>query len=335
MVFNDLFDPVLGSLSARYESSQAASGHFSSFARGLAQSWLERYELRGRSILEVGCGGGDFLRLLAKEGAGRLIGIDPCCASTNDDSITWISDRFDEQYLDLDADALVCRHTLEHIQDVSGFLQLLRKWALRNPARVFLFELPASERVFAERAFWDVYYEHCNYFTADTVRHAFERNGFDVLRVEHAYGGQYLIVEAVVATLPVAALTKDPAQTTSECLRYAADVAGSIERFRNRLHALAQDDAPLVLWQGASKTVGLLTAIGNPDWIACAIDLSPQRHEKFLPGSGLPVHAPQRLVDIAPKHIVLMNPVYLEEVRAQVRDLGVAAQVYAVNELLA
>src|ERR1044072_7495274 len=63
-VFNRSFDAALGAISARYESSQAASAHFGAFARSLARDWIERYNLRGRTVLEVGCGGADFLRLL-------------------------------------------------------------------------------------------------------------------------------------------------------------------------------------------------------------------------------------------------------------------------------
>jgi hypothetical protein len=333
-IYNELFDPALGAMSARYESSQAASAHFSSFAKTLAKSWIDRYALRGRAVLEVGCGGGDFLKVMLQQGIGRAIGIDPCAASANDDPARqFIADTFDERYLDLEADALVCRHTLEHIQDVGGFLGHVRDWAQRAPERVVLFELPGSERIFDERAFWDVYYEHCSYFTADTLRFAFERHGFELLRIEHAYDGQYLLVEAKVGGRTPS--QPQVAQVTHRCVEFATDVAGSIDRFRERAEALATQQPPLVLWQGASKTVGLLTALDNPPWIECAVDLSPQRHGKYLPGSGLPVVAPAKLMELRPEHIVLMNPVYLTEVAKQVRDMGLNSQVRSVNDLLA
>jgi hypothetical protein len=340
-VFNRSFDPALGAVGARYESSQAASAHFGAFARSLARDWIERHDLRGRTVLEVGCGSGDFLRLLVDEGVGTGIGIDPCCdpdagADARKD-IRLIAEVFDHRYLDLKADALVCRHTIEHIKGVRDFLLLLHNWALRNPQAVLLFELPASERVFAERAFWDVYYEHCNYFTERTIRFAFEAAGFEVRRAERVYDAQYLIVEATASATPRAprAFT-GTSEAQAECRAFGIEVRQAIERCRERLLKLAQDGggrAPLVLWQGASKTVGFLSAVGAT-MIDSAIDLSPPRHGRFLPGSGLQVHAPAELVRLQPQHVVLMNAVYLREVRAQVQALGVPCQVHPVNELL-
>lgn len=338
--FNRSFDPALGAAGARYESSQAASAHFGAFARSLARDWIDRHELRGRTVLEVGCGSADFLGVLLSEGVGMGIGIDPCCdpgAAKARDNMRLIADVFDDRYRELQADALVCRHTVEHIKNVREFLLLLHAWALRNPRAVLLFELPASERVFAERAFWDVYYEHCNYFTERTVRTAFEIAGFEVRRAERVYDGQYLIVEAVaVPTTRTANAFVGTAAALDECCAFGIEVNGAIERCRSRLLELTHAEnggAPLVLWQGASKTVGFLSAVGRAT-IDSAVDLSPQRQGRFLPGSGLQVHAPTELVRLQPRHIVLMNAVYLREVRAQVEALGVRCQVHSVNDLL-
>jgi methyltransferase family protein/C-methyltransferase-like protein len=338
-VFNRSFDAALGAISARYESSQAASAHFGAFARSLARDWIARHDLRGRTVLEVGCGGADFLRLMLSEGVGTGIGIDPCCdpgAAFGQANMHLIADVFDTRALHLQAHALVCRHTIEHIGDVRGFLLLLREWALRNPGAVLLFELPASERIFTERAFWDVYYEHCNYFTERTIRLAFEIAGFEVRRAERVYDGQYLIVEASVT--PVKTVTiSDTSAALGECRAFGAAVNEAVERCRERLRTLTQGEnagAPLVLWQGASKTVGFLSAVGA-SMVDSAVDLSPQRQGRFLPGSGLQVHAPAELTRLQPRHVVLMNAVYLREVQAQVQTLGVPCRVHAVNDLLA
>src|SRR5690606_5558175 len=59
-----------------------------------------------------------------------------------------------------------------------------------------LFEVPDVGRILRERAFWDIYYEHCSYFTAGSLAGLFRRVGFEVLDVEHAFGGQYLLLLA-------------------------------------------------------------------------------------------------------------------------------------------
>jgi SAM-dependent methyltransferase len=337
-VFNRVFDPRLGEIGAQYESSQAASAHFGSFAQSLAEDWVARHRLTGKAVLEVGCGGGNFLRRLVECGVGKAIGIDPLADVTGDahmPEIELIARPFDVTQLGLAADALVCRHTLEHIQDVHGFLSLLRRWAAADPQRVVLFEVPDAERIFAERAFWDIYYEHCNYFTEQTIRNAFVLAGFEVTRATRAYDDQYLIVEAR-ARSQAASADASPTQASllAKYREFADDVRIAIEACEAALRHLRTQHAPLILWQGAAKTVGFMSALHDQTVVDGAIDLSPQRQGKFLPGSGLPVYAPEELRRLAPKFVVLMNPVYLDEVRARIAALGLAITVYPVNALL-
>jgi hypothetical protein len=338
LIFNPNFDAALAEVGARYEGSQAASAHFSQFARSLASAWIERHALRGKPVLEIGCGNGEFLRLMLAAGVGRGVGLDPV-ASASGEAVAGLqieARRFDESTLDIEADAAVCRHTLEHVPDVSRFLGLLAQWARRGSERVVLFEVPATERVLSECAFWDVYYEHCNYFTEASLARAFELAGFEVRRMERLYGDQYLVLEAVVRPEATSAGTASPADALrADCLRFGADARQAIERCNRGLELLAASGRPVVLWQGASKTVGFLSALDAAAVVHSAVDLSAARHGKFLPGSGLAVHAPEELKRISPAYVVLMNPVYVNEVQAMLDELGVAARLLTVNELCA
>ena len=60
LVFNRAFDPALAQIGARYESSQAASKHFSAYSRALASDWVKRLGLTGKTVLEIGSGSGEF-----------------------------------------------------------------------------------------------------------------------------------------------------------------------------------------------------------------------------------------------------------------------------------
>lgn len=341
LIYNAHFDAKLGEVGARYESSQAASAHFGQFARSLSQAWIERYALSGKTVLEIGCGQGEFLRQMLADGIAAAVGLDPLADPhpvPGEKRITIRAERFDATTLsvdaDADADAVVCRHTLEHVPRVAEFLSHLAQWARRGRDRVVLFEVPAVERVLAECAFWDVYYEHCSYFTAASLAHAFEAAGFDVLRLEPVYGDQYLILEARLAD-PRSPREKAPVAGWGDCTTFGRDAGVAIANCDRHLEALAAGRRPLVLWQGAAKTVGFLSTLANAGLIHSAVDVSPHRQGKFLPGSGLPVHAPAELAHIAPAHVVLMNPIYLGEVGAELARLGVASRLLTVNDLCA
>ena len=89
-----------------------------------------------------------------------------------------------------------------------------------------------------------------------------------------------------------------------------------------------------MLWQGGSKTVGFLSALSHPEVIDGAVDVSPQRQGIFLPASGLPVYAPERLKALRPAHVILMNPAYHAEVAQTLADLGLDTRLHGVGELL-
>ncbi len=337
--FNRSFEPGLGELGARYESSQAASAQFNQYAAALARSWVTRHRLENKTVLEVGCGDGNFLRALIGAGVGHAIGLDPLVTVSQESAQTMqgierIPRRFDASLLDIAADALVCRHTLEHVPDVHGFLTLLRQWATGGHNRVVLLDLPDAERVFAERAFWDIYYEHCNYFTADTLRRAFAFAGFHILALSRDFHGQYLTVEALPDP---ASAPRPPGDSSGERALYhafAIDIHKSLQRCEIALDRLKRPPQPLMLWQGSSKTVGFLSSLAHPEVIDGAVDVNPQRHGIFLPGSGLPVYAPEKLKEIKPRHVILMNPAYQEEVAKMLTALRLDVPLHPVDALL-
>lgn len=336
-IFDRAFDPSLAEIGARYESSQRASGQFRSCAHSLASDWAQRLALTGKAVLEVDCRAGDFMVAILRTGASKVVGIDPLLTrsfvtSELDDRSELIPSKFNEAHTRIKADALVCRHTLEHIMDMAAFLQLVAQWARNNPSGVVLFEVPASERIFSEDAFWDIYYEHCNYFTQTTLAHAFARFGLVVERVQQAYDSQYLVLEARTdAPDETTTLPANAERDLMLALNFGAQVQRRIERARQNLQIMA-GEGPIVIWQAAAKTVGFLAAVGNSQLVTCAIDLNVRRHEQYLPGQGLKVESPDRIVTLQPRH-VMMNAICVAEVRSLLRAKGPLARLYKVDQV--
>lgn len=333
-MFNAAFDPDRMDYSFQYEETQGFSPHFQDYSRSLAKRWIERHELHGRTVIEIGCGSGaEFLGHLLENGAGRGVGIDPGLDTRRVDQglrrrLTLVPGYFPQDWPTLDADAVVCRHTLEHIASVRTFLTQVREAIGDRPNTAVLFELPDSLRVLHESAFWDVYYEHCSYFTAGSLGRLFRSCGFDVLGISLDYDDQYLLIEArpSVRSSRRAAL---PAEDDLVTLRAAIQAFTSgyrmvVSEWSNRLEAVAAHGGRIVIWGAGSKAVAFLAALGpRASLIEGAVDINPNKHDMFLPGTGHRVIAPDELRDRPPDLVVAMNPVYREEIAADLARRGI------------
>jgi hypothetical protein len=85
--------------------------------------------------------------------------------------------------------------TLEHIGQTQRFLTSVRMVANRSDSVIF-FQVPDMHRILKEGAFWDIYYEHCSYFSKTSLTHLFTGTGFAVQRIWIGYDGQYLMIVA-------------------------------------------------------------------------------------------------------------------------------------------
>jgi SAM-dependent methyltransferase len=199
-VQNSAFEPEVHNYSPDYEETQAFSGTFNSFAASLAERYIERYDIRGKRVMEIGCGKGEFLVKLCELGQNEGLGIDPGYRperTQTEAKVRFVQDFFDESHGEFAPDVLLCRHTLEHIAPVHEFMQRVRRMLGPESEAIVLFELPAVERVLEENAFEDIYYEHCSYFSLGSLARLFRSTGFEVLRLETAYDDQYLLIDAV------------------------------------------------------------------------------------------------------------------------------------------
>jgi len=358
-ISNILFDPKVHEYSTSCEETQGFSPTFNAFARSLAKRWVEQYHLQGRSVLEIGCGKGEFLVSMVELGMGRGIGIDPAFVPERLNTpvasrLEFIQDLYSEKYTHLQADVVCCRHTLEHISPTGSFMSMIRRTIGDRLDTLMLFELPDVFRVLREAAFWDIYYEHCSYFTTGSLARLFRRTGFDLLELELEYDGQYIVIAgspraimsegrevaaagAISRGKPAIApsLASLPGENDLELV--AAEVARFPERFANvkqhwlsTINGLGAEGKKLIVWGGGSKAVSFLTTLGLNEQIDYLVDINPHNHGKFVPGAGHAVKSPETLKAHRPDCVILMNPVYEKEVRTQLQNMGLNPTILPV-----
>ena len=335
-IFNTVFDPDLLDYDQSYENSLHFSPRFQQYVESLAADLIERYQLRGKTIIDVGCGKGDFLRLICHMADARGVGFDRSYEPTPDDDanpqVTFIQSFFGEVHDDhYHADMICCRHVLEQVPKPVDLLQDKTR-ALHQPrdAREF-FEVPNALYTLRDQGIWDIIYEHVSYFTPKSLTQAFTAAGFDVLRVNEVYGGQFLTIEARAAA-EIRGRTGGDVPGDDELAGLVCDFASAYRRkfdmWCAHLERFAAANKRVVVWGSGSKGVTFLNVLHTQDQIAYVVDINPRKQGKFVAGSGQQIVAPDFLREVQPQVVIVMNPLYREEIAASLAELGVTAEVF-------
>lgn len=337
-IFNRAFDQQLIEYSERYEETQGFSETFNAFHRSLAERLVDRYDLHGKKLIEIGCGKGEFLTLLCDLGKNRGTGFDPSYVAdrsraAKSDLATFVTDFYSERHADREADFVCCKMTLEHIPAVETFVSMVGRAAERNPNAVFFFQVPEVTLILEQFGFWDMYYEHCSYFASSSLRDLFERCGFDVRDVWTDYDDQYLMIEATRSSgrAPAPVRTDRSVRALAEKVeRFSVTVAAQHAAWRKRMADWAKQGQKVVLWGSGSKAVSFLTTLGIADEMQYVVDINPHRQGMYMPGTGHGIVSPDFLVAYRPDRVIVMNPIYRNEISKMLEERGVEAVVSTV-----
>ena len=323
LVFNSSFDPSVIPYDERYENRQCFSPAFQDYLEEMAHDLLERHGLRGGRILEVGCGKGAFLRLICRLACAQGIGYDTTYEGPQAEDSGTV--RFFRQYVTATEvtsrfDAVICRHVIEHVPNIGGFLRELSSVARAAGDPVAVLETPSFEWIVEHGCFWDVFYEHCNYFNLPTLAFLTEQAGFRVQRHSVVFGGQYQLLELRLAGEP-AVCPKPPGTPASGRL---AKFAEAITPARQNLEARLREagaDRGWAIWGAGAKGVALVSqlTIAPPRFI---VDSNPAKQGCVVPGSSVPVISPDDPRVLDSPVILVANPNYFDEIKAALAAKG-------------
>ncbi len=337
-ISNVAFDSSAVNYSSIYEDQQCFSSTFNVFAEGLAKRLIEKYNLLDKKILEIGCGKGDFLTLLCELGNNRGVGIDPAYVkgrihSKASDRVTFIQDYYSDRYANYHGDLVCCRHTLEHIPNTAVFLSGVRRAIGNRLDTVVFFEVPDVTRVLRELAFWDIYYEHCSYFSQGSLARLFRSCQFDIIDLSKDFDDQYILIEAKPVSRKAEKVheQEESAKEMAKDVKYfATHCREKLDQWKNRLNELYADGRRVVVWGSGSKCVSFMSTLGVRDEIEYVVDINPFRHGKYLPGIGKKVMSPEILRKYKPDVVIVMNRIYKNEICQMLDDMGLAPEVISV-----
>jgi len=331
---NSAFDVTLNEYNPDYEETQHFSARFNQFADELVADLVSRFGIENKRVLEIGCGKAEFLRRLCEAGNNEGIGVDPSVrperlSAEARAKMQFIPELYSEKHSQLEADVILCRHTLEHIQPTREFLDIVRRSIGDRSDVQICFELPDVRIVLEETRFWDVYYEHCSYFSAGSLARLFREARFNVTDLWRAYDDQYLLLMASPADQPTVAslaIEDDLEELAALAATFEVNSQTQISHWRETIRRFHHEGRKPVLWGAGSKCVAFLTTAGLEHEVEVVVDINPHKQGKFLPATGHPVISPEQLKDYAPGVVVVMNSIYLNEVQHLLDQLGIDAE---------
>ncbi len=257
---------------------------------------------REARILDVGCNDGRFLRHLLADGWQNIAGLEP----TRNMSEEAVRQGFTvyQQSLDYEVarqltqdtglwDCVSLRQVLEHIGDLQDFGRSLN--LLLDMNGILVIEVPDSRThmVGHDYALWE---EHINHFTPETLGAFLRAHGFELIE---SYVSLFSGVCLTVIARKVAELNEvstEKATLPTEVLRTQTDNfhswADQFEGFKLRVRdeiEMRSDAGQVVLYGVGSRSSNFINIMGVASLVTFAIDDQPQKQNRFMPSSGIPI----------------------------------------------
>jgi len=300
LVYNLTFQPELMQYDTNYQNEQSHSNAFRKHFIRVAE--IIHRHFTGMSLLEIGCGKGYFLQLLQDQGY-SVLGLDPAYEGKNPSVIR----SYYSSKLGIKAEGIIMRHVLEHVTNPFSFLSEVFSGNDRQ-GKIYI-EVPCFEWIIKHKVWFDIYYEHVNYFRITDFYRMFGR----IYESGHLFGGQYLYVVADLSTL------RPPIMESKEIISFPSDFLASIAKWSAQIKENNSKHKHTVIWGGASKGIIfclLMERAGAK--IDFIIDINPEKQGKYTPITAKKIVSPDEAIDILQPNteIFIMNSNYTEEIRA-------------------
>jgi len=295
LVYNGAFNSDLLNYDEKYQNEQAHSQVFKAHLQNVLNIIKHNFS-KAHLGIEIGCGKGYFLNM-ARQSELPVIGYDPAYEGNNPNIR---KEYYNPKKVKNTPDFFILRHVLEHISNPWSFLETLASRA-KNGCKIYI-EVPCFDWIVDNNAFYDIFYEHCNYFTLNVLCDAFD----NVIESGHIFGDQYIYI---IADLSSFFIPKN----------YTGKIYSNVD-FNTKINTLStelQGHKTNYIWGAGAKGVTLSNFLLQEDVrIEALVDINPAKQGGFIGHSALPVVSPQvAMQKMKDANVIVMNPNYLNEIK--------------------
>lgn len=332
-VGNALYDPRLVYFGPGYEASLHQSETYKQFVDELARRLASRFGGPRASVLEIGCGSGYFLEQLVASGFASGLGIDPSAPTTPPPAtsrVTFLAEPYGERHTQMRANLVCTRHTLHVMQAPRGVVTAASH-AVDAPGAVYI-EVPNARDIFSHDAVWRLMYEYASYFTEQSLANVLRVAGCSVVEAGPCFaGGQYVsALGEPVRGGPQARVVPPTGEFVAEAEAFGRGLGATLQRWDTTVKGLLDAGRRVAVWGAGGRGLNFLTLVPSCGRVEAVVDIGAQRQGGFVPGTGQAIAAPESLRRKRPDVVIVTNATYLEEIKGQLGELGLAPELLAL-----
>ena len=267
-------------------------------------------------VVEIGAGAGIFIKEFE---AKRKVAIEPSEeAGQIDKSIEVYNEYFTKEKFNFSADLVVMRQVLEHIQDPINFLKEIKKSFQHSHDLYIYIEVPNSTLTFRFGRFYDYYYEHCNYFSINTINFLANQLNMEVVDLSTAMDGELI---AFLLT------TKK-----TNALKIKEKLDENRATIFNELKIKQLAGKRIIAWGASGNGVQILNNLDiDTKSIPFIIDSDKNKQGKYIPGTLQKIISPMEARDYNPDVILVLTQFHKKEIGSLCNEIFEAAEVWFID----
>ena len=272
------------------------------------KNFVEKYALKNKKIIEIGCGNGEYLSLI------QQFGVEAYGLEYSEESVKKcinqglnVSRGFIENstYMINNApfDMFFMLNFLEHLPDPNSVLRGIRNNLSDNA--IGIVEVPNFDMILKKNLFSEFTSDHLFYFTKETLSSTLRQNGFEIISCESVWHNY--IISAVVK--------KRKKLDVSQFYRHQLKLKKEVEEYVNRFKGKG-----VAIWGAGHQALAVISLIGLSNKIKYVVDSAPFKQGKFTPATHVPIVSSERLDTDPVDAIIVMAASYSDEVARIIRQ---------------
>ena len=262
-----------------------------------------------KSITEIGAGSCDFLSYFDE--ASERYAIEPSeeINLNADSSITKINEYFSSEKHIIPSDLVVFRQVLEHIANPKYFVrETLLALSRKGEVTHYYIEVPNAGKTFSENRFYDIYYDHCNYFTVESVICLLKECGLTLCELTLEMNKEIICVIASTEKI--------------ESVEIEVNLTQTIKTMKTLIKYHLDANQKVILWGAAGNGANLLNTLQiSTELIPFVIDKDVNKQGKFIPITGQKIISPEEAIAFDPNVVLIMSQFHRAEIFKECRDI--------------